>query len=231
MSTSDRRVKRVYAATQNLLERLCPGQGEFYIHRIQRRFIAPASVFESKPYMLEELGLSPQNALLLSLIPGIARYTRLEHFGRRPRLDTLANASEYLKALFLGHTVEHFYMLSLDVSGRLNTCFLLQKGTTDSAPFYIRHILSEAVRTRAHAIIISHNHPNNTLRPSQSDIDCTLQLLTALQPTGVVLLDHVIIADGQAVSMREVGIVREDLFRVQAPDEPLLTGWISQATL
>ncbi|NLD58704.1 MAG: JAB domain-containing protein [Clostridiales bacterium] len=227
MSASDARVKRVHAATRVFFERLCPGEGDVYARRLRSRFVAPAFAFESKPHMTEELGLSHANALLLSLIPGIARYVRLEQFGKRPHLGSLAVASDYLKALFLGHTVEHFYMLALDASGRLNACALLQKGTTDSAPFYIRHILSEALRTRAHALIISHNHPNNTLKPSGSDVDCTLKLISALAPMGVPLIDHIVIADSQAISLRETGMVMEDLWRAQAPREPLLIHWLN----
>ena len=227
MALPSARERRVYAAARDVLERLCPEKGEFYLRRLRRRFVAPASAFESRPHMTEELGLSPQNALLLSLIPQISRYAALEAFGRRPFLGDLPSASAYLKALFIGHTVEHFYMLSLDASGRLIARALLQKGTTDSAPFYMRHILSEAVRARAHAIVISHNHPNNTLRPSGSDIECTLKLISALAPTRVPLLDHIVIADHQAVSLRETGMVRDDLFIAQAPGEPLVRGWLS----
>ncbi len=226
MSGPGPRERRAFAAAQELLEKLCPGEGKNLARRLSHRFIAPASAFESKPHMLEELGLSKPNALLISLVPKIARYMALERFGKRPFVGDLASASEYLKALFLGHTVEHFYMLSLDICGRLNACALLQKGTTDSAPFYIRHILSEAVRARAHAIVISHNHPNNTLRPSGSDVDCTLKLISALMPLGVPLLDHIVIADHQAVSLRDAGLVREDLFQAQAPREPLMRMWM-----
>ena len=72
MSASDARVKRVHAATRVFFERLCPGEGDVYARRLRSRFVAPAFAFESKPHMTEELGLSHANALLLSLIPGIA---------------------------------------------------------------------------------------------------------------------------------------------------------------
>lgn len=104
-------------------------------------------------------------------------------------------------------------------------CVFLQRGTTDSAPFYTRHVLSEVVRTGAHAIVISHNHPNNTLLPSRSDVNCTLNLISALQPLGVPLLDHVVIADHQAVSMRDSGLVLERTWMMQNPREPLLHHW------
>ena len=226
MSASRDRIRRVYAATQELLDALHPNTGSEWIWRFRRRFIAPASVFESNPHVLENMDMHKADALLLSLVPAIARYTRLEAFGRAPRLNTLVKASEYLKALFLGRSFEHFYMLALDRLGRLISWVFLQRGTTDSAPFYVRHVLGEVVRTNAHAIVISHNHPNNTLLPSRDDVGCTLSLIIALQPLGVPLLDHVVIADQQAVSIRDLGYVKKNVWLAQAPDDPLLAGWL-----
>ena len=225
MSGSKTRVRRVYAATRDLLDTIRPGTGEEWVGHFRRRFIAPASLFESGAHVLQNMDMPRADALLLSLIPGITRYMQLERFGRAPRLDTFAKAGEYLKALFLGRTFEHFYMLALDPSGRMLACVFLQRGTTDSAPFYTRHVLSEVVRTGAHAIVISHNHPNNTLLPSRSDVNCTLNLISALQPLGVPLLDHVVIADHQAVSMRDSGLVLERTWMMQNPREPLLHHW------
>lgn len=135
MSGSKTRVRRVYAATRDLLDTIRPGTGEEWVGRFRRRFIAPASLFESGAHVLQNMDMPRADALLLSLIPGITRYMQLERFGRAPRLDTFAKAGEYLNALFLGRTFEHFYMLALDPSGRMLACVFLQRGTTDSAPF------------------------------------------------------------------------------------------------
>ena len=166
---------------------------------------------------------------MFSLVPGITRYMRIEAFGKSPRLNTFGKASEYLKGVLLGRTFEHFYMLALDASGKLIDCVFLQRGTTDSAPFYVRHVLGETVRTRAHAIVISHNHPNNSLLPSRDDINCTLALLSALQPLGVPLLDHVLVADQQAVSIRDLGYIAGNIWLAQAPEDKLLTSWLKDA--
>ena len=93
----------------------------------------------------------------------------------------------------------------------------------------MRHVLGETVRTRAHAIVISHNHPNNSLLPSRDDINCTLALLSALQPLGVPLLDHVLVADQQAVSIRDLGYIAGNIWLAQAPEDKLLTGWLKDA--
>ena len=219
-SASKERVRRVYAATKALLDDLHKDSGEQWVWRFRRRFIAPASLFESGAHVLEDMDMHKSDALLFSLVPGITRYMRIEAFGK---------ASEYLKGVLLGRTFEHFYMLALDASGKLIDCVFLQRGTTDSAPFYVRHVLGETVRTRAHAIVISHNHPNNSLLPSRDDINCTLALLSALQPLSVPLLDHVLVADQQAVSIRDLGYIAGNIWLAQAPEDKLLTGWLKDA--
>ena len=57
MNASKERVRRVFAATQELLETLHPGTGSEWIGRFQRRFIAPASIFESGAFLLEDMGM------------------------------------------------------------------------------------------------------------------------------------------------------------------------------
>ena len=121
---------------------------------------------------------------------------------------------------------EHLYVLCLDGNGRLLSDVLLQRGTTDSAPMYIRHILAEIARTRAHAIVIGHNHPGSTLRPSNADVSATLNLMSALYPIGVQLLDHIIIADGTPVSMRSTGVILEKVWVAQAPENKLIRRWL-----
>ena len=86
-------------------------------------------------------------------------------------------------------------------------CVCLQEGTQDGALFSLKHVRAELMRVHPAAIVISHNHPGNTLRPSQEDIDCTLSLLHALSAVGIPLLDHVIVAGQSTLSMRENGYV------------------------
>lgn len=103
-SASKERVRRVYAATKALLDDLHKDSGEQWVWRFRRRFIAPASLFESGAHVLEDMEMHKSDALLFSLVPGITRYMRIEAFGKSPRLNTFGKASEYLKGVLLGRT-------------------------------------------------------------------------------------------------------------------------------
>ena len=103
---------------------------------------------------------------------------------------------------------------------------MLQSGTEDSAPFYLKHVLAEVVRTGAKSVVLTHNHPNNTPQPSAADIDCTNALIDSLQIIGVPLLDHIIMLGSHAMSIRGFGYVIEGEWRMQAEGHNILKNWL-----
>ena len=117
-------------------------------------------------------------------------------------------------------------LLALVMVFAVSAVMAAQEGTLDGALFSLKHVLSELMRVHPAAIVISHNHPGNTLRPSQADVDCTRELLRALDAVEIPLLDHVIIAGRSAVSMRENGFVPTALWMKQKPQSALLRDWL-----
>jgi DNA repair protein RadC len=86
--------------------------------------------------------------------------------------------------------------------------------------------LDEALSSRAVAVVLSHNHPGGTPEPSQGDVAATRLAVRALSKVGVWVLDHVIVADGLALSMRAAGSLDESEFLGQSPGERLLLSWL-----
>jgi DNA repair protein RadC len=172
------------------------------------------------PYM-------PENAaLLLSLIPQIARYMHREKSSKNSLLDSCDKAEEYLRELYLGEHYEIFRMLLLDEKGRLLECATLAVGTVDETPLYARNVLETALRHNARAVVLSHNHPGGTPRPSAADIESTLRLMRLLPKVGIALVDHIIVADRETISMRRRGHIEECAFLAQGESLPLLKNWI-----
>ena len=149
---------------------------------------------------------------------------------RRPVLGRLCDASAYLASCFHGLQVERFCLFCLDARGRLKEQVLLQTGTADTALFDLRGLLAEAVRTRADAVLVSHNHPGLTPRPSEDDIRSTEDAIRALTAVGIPLLDHVVVSGHQAVSMRDNGFIPTSLWLNQHPNHPLLVNWLGDGT-
>ena len=175
------------------------------IHGLLCRFGSLCGVVESGRHMLEKAGLNRQEAQLLSLIPELTRYVQRDENGSRPKLDRLASSTGYLQSLFLGVHIERFYALCLNDGGRLLSAKMLQQGTFDESPFYLDALLKRVIDDNATAVILTHNHPAGSLYPSEADLVCTNRAQNALTVMDVCLLDHVIVADGQCVSLRQNG--------------------------
>lgn len=229
MSLTERRRKRCLKAIDGVLRFV---QKKNYdpktIHRLEDRFLSPARILESNVHELTQEPLRLSDAQLLTLIPNLTRYALRMDYGDHPKFTTLAGVSDYLKTLFIGVSIEQFFLLCMDASGKLIECRLLQKGTLDETPFYLGHLLQAAVTTNAQAIILTHNHPGGTLRPSRSDIHCTLNALQAVYPLHISMLDHVIIADGEVVSLRDNGYIPANIWERQEPDSRLLMHWLDR---
>lgn len=223
----DRRIKRAEDALRTVLDMLYPGgKGREMANRMLRRYGSPGALVEAGKHQLMCDGMNEPDALLISILPDMLRHMDRVKFGEHPTIATLVDAEEFMAMRYIGVNIEQFYMLALDSSGKLIECVHLQSGSEDSAPFYLRHVLAEIVRTNARAIVISHNHPNGTARPSQADIDCTLTLMEALRTIGTPLLDHMIMIGRRALSVRGFGYIVEGNWLAQAPRNPLLNRWL-----
>ena len=226
-SSARSRSDRAFDAIEGLLDCMHPREdAHARMEQLKSHYASADALFAVAPHMLERAELRPNDALLLSKLPELNRHIALSRFGAHPRLNRLSLASDYLVANFHGLKVERFYLLCLDIRGRLMERVFLQEGTLDGALFCLKHVLAELMRVHPAAALISHNHPGNTLRPSQEDIDCTLDLLRALDAVGIPLLDHIIVAGQSAVSMRENGFVPTALWARQQPQSALLRNWL-----
>lgn len=194
--------------------------------RLREIFPSPVFFLEAGDYIKRKAGLPRLDAFYFSLFPGIAHYTVEERYGEKPTLNRLSLMAEYLVQLYKGVHRERFYALLLDSMGRKTDTVLISKGTNDAALFDMKLMLSNVVRRGAKAVVLSHNHPRGTLRPSEEDIRCTLRALKALMALGVPMLDHVIVAYDRAVSMRDCGVIPAPLWIQQAPRSKLLRDWV-----
>jgi len=124
--------------------------------------------------------------------------------------DLLSNPEAtraYLKARLYHHGREVFACIFLDNRHRVIRCEELFLGTIDAASVHPREVVRRALELQAAAVIFAHNHPSGVAEPSQSDIKITLRLKEALGLVDVAVLDHLIVGDGDATSLRERGLL------------------------
>ena len=85
----------------------------------------------------------------------------------------------------------------------------ISQGTVNASLFSPREIFIEALKHEAVNIILLHNHPSGCLDPSDCDIVSTKRVLRSGKMIGINLLDHIIIGDGEYISLKEKGLLYE----------------------
>ena len=117
-------------------------------------------------------------------------------------LDTTSKCGQYLLPFFHGEREEVVYLLCLDAKCKALDCVLIHRGGVNVASIAARKVVKAALDSNATSVVLAHNHPSGLALPSQEDKQTTMVLKAALDAVGVVLADHIIVADDDFVSMR-----------------------------
>lgn len=104
---------------------------------------------------------------------------------------------------------EVFVVLLLDGRHRLMREEQVSVGTLTASLVHPREVFAPAIRERAAAIVVAHNHPSGDPTPSGEDRAVTLRLAEVGRLIGIPLLDHVVVGDPGYASLRELGHLPE----------------------
>ncbi len=170
-------------------------------HKLLDTFGSMKNMFEADIDDLVNIdGVGEHVASLVKLIPELA--TRYWFTGEQQafQITSIESAAEFAKSLLYGKPAEHFYIACLDAAYKVKSTRMLSKGTPSETPVYIRHIAESAFRSGTDKVLIAHNHPGGNPAPSQKDIKLTIRVMEAMEPLGVTLVDHIIIANDRSFS-------------------------------
>lgn len=110
-----------------------------------------------------------------------------------------------LRPYLVARSEEYMFMLSLNTRHVVLAADEITHGSLDSASVRIADIFKIALGHNANCIVLGHNHPSGNPRPSQEDVNITKCILAASKLMDVLLLDHIVIGDGENfVSMKEM---------------------------
>jgi DNA repair protein RadC len=178
-------------------------------HALINQFGSLNAVFDASEAELRKVeGLGQNAVVLLRLMPQICRRYLLSQAPPGERLDTTARAARYLIPLFIGEREEVIYTLCLGARRRVICCCEVARGVVNAATVNARRIAELALEQRASGVILSHNHLSGIVLPSAEDETATYHIQKALALVGVELLDHIIVAGCDYISMAESGVLR-----------------------
>lgn len=102
---------------------------------------------------------------------------------------------------------EMFYALYLNTANDVLAVHKISEGTTNNVQVDIKFIMQGAIMTNATNLIVCHNHPSGSTRPSPADLQITKDIQKAADLFNIKLLDSVIITTTNYCSFVEDGIL------------------------
>ncbi|MGM9521315.1 MAG: DNA repair protein RadC [Oscillospiraceae bacterium] len=175
-------------------------------HRLIERFGTLSAVFDAPVSELMRVdGVGENTATLIKLIPQIGRRYMISRSSMDNIILTPQQAGEYLAPRFYGETDEVVYMACLDAKCKVISCRLIGRGSVNSASVSVRKIVETALSQNATSVILAHNHTSGIALPSKEDEAATVKIVEALEAVDITLVDHIVVADDDFVSMADNG--------------------------
>lgn len=175
-------------------------------HRLIDTFGSLSGVFDATPEELAKVdGVGENSAILISMIPQIARKYLEDKADTANIVGGCSDIGEFLLPKFVGRTNEALMMVSIDNKNKIISCSVVAEGTVDSAKVSRRKIMEEAMKVKATRVILAHNHPCGVAVPSSEDVVMTKEIGRLFAQVGIELVDHIIVANDDYVSMAASG--------------------------
>lgn len=175
---------------------------------LSQKILNGKSFKDLKNLTLEDLkkikGIGFAKALQILSIIEIAK--RMEEPEDRIKITSVSDAYQFLKYLSK-ESQEHMVALYLNSSNELLAKETIAKGSLNVVRVLPRDILYYALKYNCNGIIVAHNHPNASSKPSQEDIDFTKKLFNISIELGFEILDHIIIGKSDFFSFAKEGLL------------------------
>lgn len=175
-------------------------------HALLDRFKTVAQVLDAPVEELKKVpGIGDSAATFLSLVSATGRYYLVSKANQVTILNTIDQCGEYLMSFFHGRRNEMVYLLCLDAKCGVLGCKMVGEGSVNSASVPVRKIVEMALAANATSVVLAHNHPSGVAVASDEDKQTTQRLAAALNMMDIELVDHLVIADDDFISMRQSG--------------------------
>lgn len=152
-------------------------------------------------------GIGPAKAVTIMAACELGRRRKLTEPGERQTIATSEDVYAYFHPLMCDLPHEECWVMLLNAACKVTDCRRISMGGISETVVDVRQVMREAVVGRASAVVLCHNHPSGSVRPSRHDDQLTQRLAKACEIMGVRLMDHVIVTDGRFYSYADEGKV------------------------
>ncbi|MEM0518254.1 MULTISPECIES: RadC family protein [Aequorivita] len=145
--------------------------------------------------LMQFKGIGQAKAICIVAAMELGRRRRAGEALERKKITSSNSVFEYVQPIIGELPHEEFWILYLNNSNKIIKSAQLSKGGITGTIVDVRLAFKEALQLGAVGIILAHNHPSGTLKPSQADIQLTRKLKTAGDSLDIKVLDHLIITE------------------------------------
>ncbi len=175
-------------------------------HNLLDTFGSLKGVLEARPEQLMQVpDVGKQAATLISMVVPLTRVWHRCAMDEPDRISNSREAEDYCLSILAGERTERFYVISLNAKCNVLGRRKISEGSLSEVSAYPRMVMETALNYNAHSVLLCHNHPGGTCAPSPEDIASTLQLQRLLNGVGILVLDHIIVANDRTYSMIQHG--------------------------
>ena len=174
--------------------------------RLLETFGSLKAVFEARTEQLEKVeGLNAARVQVLSLARPLVRLFQRLQMEQPQKIGNSREAESYCLSLLQGERLERFYVIALNSKCNVLGRRCISTGSLSEVSAYPRLVMETALNYNAHSILLTHNHPGGTCAPSPEDITSTIRLQQLLNGVGILVLDHIVVANEKTYSMIQHG--------------------------
>lgn len=152
-------------------------------------------------------GIGEAKAISIIAALELGRRRRVSEVLEKTKINSSTSVFNLMQPLIGSLPHEEFWTIYLNNSNKILQTTQLSKGGITGTIVDIRLALKKALELGAVAIILSHNHPSGTLKPSEADIALTKKISTACQTLDIKVLDHVIITEKSYFSFADQNLL------------------------
>ncbi|MCT4630196.1 DNA repair protein RadC [Winogradskyella sp.] len=157
--------------------------------------------------LMEFKGIGEAKAITIAAALELGRRRRLEETLELTKITSSRSVFDMMQPVLGELPHEEFWILYLNNSNKVLRKNQLSKGGITGTLVDVRLVLKTALEVGATALILCHNHPSGTLKPSEADKAITKKLKLAAQSLDIKVLDHLIVTEKMYFSFADEGIL------------------------
>ncbi|HUX84186.1 MAG TPA: DNA repair protein RadC [Chitinophagaceae bacterium] len=152
-------------------------------------------------------GIGSAKAVAIRAALEIGKRSRALSADSKPMIRSSRDAAAILEPVFADQPHESFGMLFLNHAGRVNHMELISKGGISGTVVDPRILFKKALDQGAASLVLCHNHPSGSLKPSEADLILTRKLREAGKLLDINVVDHIIVSREGYFSFADQGLL------------------------